>query len=203
MDLTHEDRQRALRIGKAIQEYLLSTGQKDARSTDVYEYLARKGLIEKDRHQGLHFRAFLGKLKNAGLLKLIPQCTHSVSEKGTNEWRFYLASDRRAVLADIKQTGKKATVVYMPKMTKEEIVQWLNEEKPNVEKLTKIDSSKLKPQEIELRKMYPRAYETWTEDEIMILERTYLATRNIDKIAELLCRQPHRVKEKLEELHIF
>jgi hypothetical protein len=203
MELTHEDRQRALRIGRAIQEFLLSTGQKDARSTDVYEFLAHKGLIEQDRHHGLHFRNFLTKLKNAGLLKLIPQCTHSTSGKGANEWHFYLASDHRAALADIKQTGKKASAVYEPKMTKEEIAQWLNAERPNVEKLTKRDIVQFTPQEIEIRKKYPRAYEYWTEDEIIILQRTYVATRSIDKTAELLYRQPHRIKEKLEELGIF
>ena len=91
MHLTPEERQRALRIGKAIQEYLESTEQKDARSTDVYSYLARKGLVGKDRYEGLFFRVFLRKVKDAGMLELIPQCRHDQSATGQNEWHFYLA----------------------------------------------------------------------------------------------------------------
>jgi hypothetical protein len=62
MNITHEDIQLALRISKGIQEYLRQTGQKGARSTDVYPFLARQGIVEKDRsgekerHQHLQLR---------------------------------------------------------------------------------------------------------------------------------------------------
>jgi hypothetical protein len=52
--------------------------------------LARKGLIEKDRHQGYHFRKFLLKLKDANVLtQVIPQCTFSINGRGENEWHFH------------------------------------------------------------------------------------------------------------------
>jgi hypothetical protein len=48
--ITHEDFQRAKRISRAIQEYLELTHENGLRSTGIYPYLAKKGLIEKDRH---------------------------------------------------------------------------------------------------------------------------------------------------------
>jgi len=71
MGITHEDFQKARRISKAIQEYIETTHQQGIRSTDIYPYLAKQGLIQKDRHNGLHLRRFLKKLKNNNLLHLI------------------------------------------------------------------------------------------------------------------------------------
>jgi len=196
--------QLARRISRGIQEYLLQTGQKGARSTDVYPFLARKGIIEKDRHQGFHFRNFLSKLKNSGMLKLIPQCTHQQSEYGKNEWYFYLASGERAALADVNnKSGRKAEIIHRPKMAIEEIDELLILERPNVEKLSKRDASAFTPQKIEIRKSYRRAYEYWTESEYSIMRRVYTACENVDKVAELLLRQPHIVREKLESLHLI
>lgn len=203
MNLTHEDIQLAIRISKGIQEYLRQTGQKGARSTDVYPFLARKGIVEKDRHDGLHFRNFLIKLKKAGMLKLIPQCTHQLSENGKNEWYFYRASDERANHSDLRSSGEKAEMIYMPQMTKEAIQELLEMERPNVEKLRKRDSSGFTPQEIEIRRNYPRAYEYWSDDEYLIMKRVYSACRSVNKVAELLLRQPHVVMEKLEDLHLI
>ena len=121
-------------------------------STDVYPFLARQGVVEKDRHDGLHFRKFLAKLKEAGLLKLIPQCTHQLSENSKNEWYFYRASDERANHSDIRSSGESAEMIYMPRMTKEAIGELLEMERPNVERLRKRDLSGLTPQEIEIRK---------------------------------------------------
>ena len=203
MNLTHEDIQLAIRISKGIQEYLRQTGQKGARSTDVYPFLARQGTVEKDRHDGLHFRNFLKKLKEAGMLKLIPQCTHQLSENGKNEWYFYRASDERANLSDIRSSGEKAEMIYIPQMTKEAIRELLEMERPNVEKLRKRESSGFTPQEIEIRRNYPRAYEYWSDDEHLIMKRVYSACKSVNKVAELLLRQPHIVREKLENLHLI
>src|SRR5258708_436074 len=93
--------------------------------------------LRNDRHDGLLFRNFLIKLKNTGMLKLIPQCTHQLSENGKNEWYFYRASDERANLSDIKSAGGKAEMIYMPKITKEAVQELLEMERPNVEKLGK------------------------------------------------------------------
>ena len=74
MEINHEDFQKARRISREVLRYLEEIIEDGLRSTDIYPILAKKGLIEKDRHNGLHFRRFLRKLKDNDLLKLIPQC---------------------------------------------------------------------------------------------------------------------------------
>jgi hypothetical protein len=204
MNLTHEEMQLARKISRRIQKYLMQTGQKGARTPDVYDCLAREGLVEKDRHQGIHFRNFLMKLKNAGMLKLIPQCTHQLSETGKNEWHFYLASDNRASLKNLdKPDGKKAEIFHKPQMTEDAIEELLAIERPFVELLNKRESSGFKPQEYEIRKNYRRAYEFWSEAEYSIMKRVFIACRNVNKVSELLYRQPHVVRQKLEEFHLI
>lgn len=200
MNLTHEEIQKARRISRAIQEYLRSTGQKDARTPDVYNFLVRKSLIEADRHNGFYFRRFLNKLKYAGMLQLIPQCTHSISVSGQNEWHFYLASDKRAELDDIRKTGDESQKHYAPKLSQDEIAQLMAEETPLVDSLPKRENVNFTWQELEIRKSYPRAYEIWTTTEIGIMKRVFQLSNNIDAVATLLKRQPHIVKERLKSL---
>lgn len=203
MHLTHEDIQQARRISRAIQDYFRINNKTEARSADVYEYIAKCNLIEKDRHRGLHFRKFLEKIKTAGMLKLIPQCTYQLTGSGRNEWYFYLVSDQRAELDDIKQTGKQADIVHLPVMREDKIEQLLIKERPNIERLPKSHRADLTLQKKGIRKDYPRAYEYWSAAEIDIMKRVFSSVRNISKVAELLQRQPHVIKEKLEELKIL
>jgi hypothetical protein len=196
MNLTHEDYQKAKRISEAIQEFLFQTGMKDARSTDVYDFLARKGLVEKDRHQGLHFRKFLLKLKDANILsQLIPQCTYTTNEWGKGEWRFHLSTKKAS---SVRNSGQAVAAVHKPAMSKEEILQLLQEESANVETLPLRTDKIYTPQELSIKKNYPRAYEYWTEREYKIFVSVYTQCRNLDVVAGLLKRQPHIVKEKLE-----
>lgn len=203
MSHKHEMAQRAMRIGRAIQEFLHYSGLKGARSTDVYPYLVKKGLIEADRHQGYQFRKFLLQLKDEGMLPLIPQCTHTVSKSGYNEWFFNLASEQRAQLENLQPSDKKAAIVHQPEMPAAAIDQLLQLEMPNVEKLPARDTADFTPPELELRKSHPRAYEYWTKEEIDILKRTYIATKHVYKVAQLLSRQPHIVEEKLREFRVL
>ena len=62
MSINAEDFQKARRISRAIQEYMEKENLNGLRSTDVYPILAQKGLVERDRHQGLFFRRFLKKI---------------------------------------------------------------------------------------------------------------------------------------------
>jgi len=196
MGITHEDYQKAERISEAIQEFLLQTGMKDARSTDVYEILARKGLVEKDRHQGYHFRKFLLKLKNANVLsQVIPQCILTTNDRGVNEWRFHLSTKKVNITANM---GKLATVVHKPVMNRDDILRLVEGESTNVGMLPLRTDKIYTPQELAIKKNYPRAYEYWTQSEHKILERVYKKCKNLDAVAGLLKRQPHIVKEKLE-----
>ncbi|GEP95821.1 hypothetical protein [Chitinophaga cymbidii] len=198
MNLTHEEIQKARRISRAIQEYLLSTGQKDARTPDIYSFLVRRGLIKADRHNGLFLRRFLNKLKHAGMLKLIPQCAHSLSASGQNEWHFYLASEDRAELSDIRTTGEDSQKHYAPKLSQDEIDQLIAKEAPLIDSLPKRTNAKFTSQELEIRKNYPRAYDPWTATEIDLMKRVFKQSNNIDAVATLLKRQPHIVKERLK-----
>lgn len=196
MGFTHEDFQKAKRISEAIQEFLRQTGMQNARSTDVYEFLARKGLVEKDRHQGLHFRQFLTKLKNANVLsQVIPQCSFTTNERGENEWRFHLSTKKIGIATDADKT---ATVIHKPAMSSDEISRLLEEEGPNVAMLRVRTDKVYTPQESSIKKNYPRAFEYWSEQEYDIMERVYMQCKNVEAVARLLKRQPHIVKEKLE-----
>ena len=150
MGITHEDFQKARRISRAIQEYLETTHQQGIRSTDIYPYLAKKGLIQKDRYNGFFLRQFLNKLKKYNLLHLIPQCTCSPSfDSEFSEWYFYKADP------DLHER--------------------------------KIDDEFT-------RQNYPRAYEYWTDREIEIMKRAYNKFKRIDKVADLLERQPNVIE---------
>lgn len=62
--LTENDVLKAIKISQVLQEYFeKAITHGELRSTDVYEILARKGAVEKDRHNGTKFREFLQHLK--------------------------------------------------------------------------------------------------------------------------------------------
>jgi hypothetical protein len=63
-DLTPDEKIKAIKISKALQTFFdQNPGTRILRSTDAYEILVTKQLVERDRHHGLFFRKFLGKLK--------------------------------------------------------------------------------------------------------------------------------------------
>ena len=191
MNVTHEDFQKARRISRAIQEHLEQINEDGLRSTDIYPILARKGLVEKDRDNGLHFRKFLRKLKENDLLKLIPQCQYRTTKTDFLEWHFYRSK------IDAFEKGKAPNnerKLIEPKISEENINDLIEKEKPFVAKLPKINSKNFTPQMLEIRANYPRAYEKWTEREIEIMIKAFKKFNRIDKVAELLERQPSVVR---------
>ena len=199
MGISHNDFQRARRISRAIQEYLVMTGQDGARSTDVYQYLCRKGLIEEDRDEGYHFRMFLRKLKDNNLLKLIPQCTCVHSKYDWYQWYFYRVSENRSELEDIKIPKSNVVILTMPLISEQEINELIKLAKPHIIKLPKREDTDFTHQELEIRQYYKRAYEFWTEREVEIMVRAFRKFNRIDKVAELLERQPSIVEIKLKK----
>ena len=197
--ITHEDLQKARRISRAIQEYLEMANFDGARSTDVYEYLCRKGIIERDRHQGIHFRRFLKKLQENNLLRLIPQCTCRPSKFDFNEWYFYRVSPNRQELGDIKQINPAPENLKTPLITESEINDLIEEYKQQIDALPIRNDKEYSQQELEIRSYYPRAFEYWTRQEIVIMVNAYKKFNRVDKVAELLRRQPSAVKMKLKE----
>ncbi len=190
----HEEYQKALRISKAIQAHLEEINDDGLRSTDIYPVLARRGLIEKDRHQGLHFRRFLRKLKNNGLLKLIPQCQYRTTSNETLEWYFYRVNKGLVNLPEDINSNK----VITPKMPEVEIDRKIVELHEDVKMLPKRNTKLFTPQMLETRKDYPRAYEFWTFEEIRLMKQAFDEFDSIDKVAELLQRQPSAVRQRME-----
>ena len=204
MGITHEDFQRARRISRAIQEYLETTHQNGIRSTDIYPYLAKKGLIQKDRHNGLHLRRFFMKLKKDNLLNLIPQCTCNpglVNE--FNEWYFYKAKDDLHEVNIDRDLDESNVPIIVPDISEKEIDELIIKAKPHVVRLPKRDPAHFTIQEKETRENYPRAYEYWTDRELEIMERAFKKFQRVDKVAELLERQPSMVELKLRELNLI
>ncbi len=198
MEISHEDFQRARRISRAIQNYLDSINQDGLRSTDIYPHLARQGLVERDRHQGLHFRRFLNKLKDCDALQFIPQCSYQPTSYRSVEWYF------RRIPADKQPTQqddlKEETIVRAPDISEEEVDHLIELARPHVEALPKrTDISSFTPQQLAIRRNYPRAYERWTLREIEIMVKAFRKFGRIHKVATLLERQPSVVKKKLRE----
>jgi hypothetical protein len=126
---------------------------------------------------------------------VIPQCTFTTNDRGVNEWRFHLSTKKVNVTANL---GKPATVVHKPAMNRDDILHLIEEESTNVEMLPLRTDKIYTPQELAIKKNYPRAYEYWTQTEYKILDRVYKKCKNLDAVAGLLKRQPHIVQEKLE-----
>lgn len=198
MKLRHDEIQKAIRISKAIQEHLEKINTDDLRSTDLYPILARKKLIERDKNNGIHFRKFLRYLKEKGALHLIPQCKYKFSERNSNhlEWHFYRVknSTSNTINNDVERE------LILPKMTQEEIDRLIEKGKKYVDNLPKKAESKFTFPQLETRKLYNRAYENWTNNEIKLMIRAIELFGNIDKVAELLKRQPSAVNKKLKSL---
>lgn len=201
MELTHEDFQKARRISRAIQEYLEQINKDGLRSTDVYPILAKKGFIEKDRHNGLHFRKFLRKLKENNNLRLIPQCQFNTTKTEFLEWYFYrVKSDSdNTVSASINEPRK----VKVPEMTEMGIDEIFKKEKSKIDELPKRDKAYFTPQMLEIRENYPRAYERWTGNEIDLMKWAFEKSKRIEKVAELLGRQPSVIRKRLIDLNFL
>lgn len=201
MELTHEDFQKARRISRAIQEYLEQINKDGLRSTDVYPILAKKGFIEKDRHNGLHFRKFLRKLKENNNLRLIPQCQFNTTKTEFLEWYFYrVKSDSdNTVSASINEPRK----VKVPEMTEMGIDEIFKKEKSKIDELPKRNKAYFTPQMLEIRENYPRAYERWTGNEIDLMKWAFEKSKRIEKVAELLGRQPSVIRKRLIDFNFL
>jgi len=91
MKISDNEIKKALKIKNAVQKYLEQTKKVNLRSTDVFPFLVRRGLYEKDYRNGLYFRQFLKKLYKANMLRsLIPQCKYVPGINGEiyGEWYF-------------------------------------------------------------------------------------------------------------------
>ncbi|MDZ4715405.1 MAG: hypothetical protein SH819_08040 [Cytophagales bacterium] len=174
------------KVSPYVNPFFGSTGKTDERSTDLFYYLANKKIVECDRHQGIHFKDFLHKLKRAGSLDLIPQCKPLKGYGNTTEWHFYAVKLKRPV-------GKLRPIKSIPD---ESIAE--NEIRKVVFKLP-CGRDGLVPlyEQAKLIK-YKRVWCIWTEDEDVLLRSLYTKTKSIHKLAMLLQRQESAVEVRLK-----
>lgn len=94
-DITPDEKQRAIKISQALQVHFdQNPGVKSMRTPEAYEVLVTKGLTERDRHQGIKFREFLHKLKDANALVFIPQCIAEPGTGNSTNWIFRSAKQQ-------------------------------------------------------------------------------------------------------------
>ncbi|MBK8580953.1 MAG: hypothetical protein LKM36_08045 [Flavobacteriales bacterium] len=94
MSITPAEIQQALRISKAIEEYLEHVRTVNVNSTEIYSMLAEHKLVERDTTRGNVFRTYLTKLAKEHMLNLIPQCKAMPRSGGKFDFTFNRAASR-------------------------------------------------------------------------------------------------------------
>lgn len=188
--ITENDVRQAIKISQVLQEYFeKAITHSELRTTDVYDILARKGAVERDRHNGAKFREFLHHLKKNNQLYLIPQCRAEDTNGMSTNWFFHSAPGKTTKAQNLKplaEMGKTFTVDR-------------NEVKKTIALYPKRDTSKFTPKEIETRVNYPRAYEFWTQEEEKLLLEVVKEIKDPFKLSELFQRQPSAIKNRLSD----
>lgn len=188
MPISFSDTTLALRISHAIQEYFdRERIVGPLRSNEVYEILARQGLIERDRHQGIKFREFLHRLRKENQLYLIPQCR--VEETRGNQVNWFFESTPGKV-----STGRKLVPLAQAVLKKTLDLEAVRQE---VDQLPKRDTSDFGVVELETRKNYPRAYEYWSPKEEELLKQVYAEIQDPMKLSRLFKRQPSAIENRI------
>lgn len=191
-DITLAEKQRALKISSALQLFFdQNPGMAILRSTDAYEVLVTKGLVERDRHHGIKFREFLHKLKNSNALAFLPQC-RAESGSGTNTVWIFQSAPKSTI------TGKNLTT---PEALNKSVELDVAALKKAIDLLPKRKDSDFDFVASETRKIYPRAYEYWSEREKELLKEAGSHTEDSFKLSDIFGRQPSAIEGKLKDLN--
>ncbi|SDC65229.1 hypothetical protein SAMN04488104_100361 [Algoriphagus faecimaris] len=189
MTISTSDTTLALRISQALQEYFdRERIVGPLRSNEVYEILVRKGLIERDRHQGIKFRDFLHRLRKENQLYLIPQCRFEETRGNQVNWFFESTPGKVPI-------GRK--LVPLAQALKEKTLD-LEAIRAEVDKLPKRDTSGFGVVELETRKNYPRAYEFWSAKEEVLLLKVYQEIQDPMELSRLFKRQPSALENRIK-----
>lgn len=190
--ITDNDKQQAIRISQALQEYFdKNQGSEPLRSTDAYDILVRKGLVERDRHQGVKFREFLKHLRKNNALNLIPQCRWEESSGHYTNWFF---QTKRAKTINARNLIPIAQAGLKPELNWEE---WSKK----IMELPKRDPTDFISPQLEIRETYPRAYEWWTRPEEDLLLEVIQAIKDPLELGKLFQRQPSAIQNRLKTKH--
>lgn len=181
----------AIKISQALQLFFdRNPGTHTLRSTDAYQILAPKGLVERDLDNGIKFRGFLNKLKNAQALYLIPQCRPEPGNGQRTNWIFQSAAH---------QTIRAKNLATQPPVPKADETE-LKAIKDAIVLFPKRNPDDLDANAKQTRKSYPRAYEFWSSKEEQLLIKASKITDDSFKLAIIFGRQPSVLEKKIEEL---
>lgn len=188
--ITKDDIMQAIKISQTLQEYFdKNNAGKTLRSTDAYELLVKKNVVERDRHNGIKFREFLVHLKRNNELYHIPQCRHESTSGNTTNWFFQTAPEKTIRIKNLKpiELADKVTTIDMAEV------------KNKINTFPKCDTSKFTHIQFETREKYKRAYEFWTSTEEQLLIEVVKEITDVFKLSELFERQPSAIKNRLKD----
>ncbi|MBK6840060.1 MAG: hypothetical protein IPG90_18735 [Bacteroidetes bacterium] len=166
----------------------------------------KKGFDSKRSPPGIHFRRFLHKLTEHNLLKLIPQCKNKRISDKQMEWFFYpISIDSQNINHVPKPDDSIREVIYVhvPKMSEEEMNNRIGLLRPLVDQFPKRTFSNLDPATEFSRKHYARSSEYWSKEEDDLLNSAFEEFGNVNKVAQLLLRQPNSVELRLKKCGII
>lgn len=188
--ITNDDIMQAIKISQTLQEYFdkYSAGE-SLRSTDAYEILVKKNVVERDRHSGIKFREFLAHLKRNNALYHIPQCRTEGSSGNTTNWYFETAPGKTIWAKKLIPKALAGKVLTID----------LDVLKSSINAFPKCDTSKFTHVEFETRENFKRAYEFWTIEEEQLLIEVAKEITDIFKISELFQRQPSAIQKRLKD----
>lgn len=191
MSISSSDTTLALRISGVIQAYFEKNGIfGPLRSTEVYEILAKEGVIERDRHQGIKLRQFLNRLRRENQLYLIPQCRFEETSGHQVHWFFESAPG--------KQTAGRKLVPLSHAIKPKTLDR--DDLKTKIQELKKRNDDAFNRGELELRKIYPRAYEFWSKAEEELLLIAAKEIQDHMELSRLFGRQPSAIERRLNKL---
>lgn len=188
--ITNDDIIQAIKISQTLQEYFdKNNAGKTLRSTDVYELLVKKNVVERDRHNGIKFREFLAHLKRNNGLHHIPQCRYESTSGNKTNWFFHTAPEKTIRVKNLKPIELAGKVLTFD----------INDLKSKINALPKCDTSKFTHIQFETREKYKRAYEFWTSTEEQLLIEVVKEITDVFKLSELFERQPSAIKNRLKD----
>lgn len=187
-DITQNEKRICIEISNALQTFFdQNPGTSTLRSDDAYEILAKKGLVERDRHRGIKFREFLNKVKEASAMVFIPQCRPEPGNGRSTNWIFQSAPSKTIKIKNLKMNPP------IPPVDETK----LSEIKYEIDSLRKRNTEDFDFIQLDTRKNYPRAYEYWSTKEEELLLMASELTDDSFKLSNIFGRQPSVLEKKI------
>lgn len=185
------DKLRAIKISQTLQDYFNKNKcYTNLKSTEAYDILVIKKIVDRDWQHVVKFRKFLNHLKKNGDLDLIPQCVAEKGKRKFTTWTFHSEPTKTISAKNLRTASQSSAKTTLNK----------SEIKKKIELFPKRETPFLTDVHLETRKIYKRAYEIWTKDEDLLLICVVEEIKNIDSLSMLFQRQPRAVQARLKKL---